>query len=91
MTVKSSISLSNDQFAFAKAMVESGAAPSVSAVLQQGVELLRAREEDRHLERQALREILKERRSGPTKSPVRIDAGLDAMFERKRKAHGLAT
>ena len=91
MTVKSSISLSNDQFAFAKAMVESGAAPSISAVLQQGVELLRAREEDRHLERQALREILKERQSGPRKSPAEIDAGLDAMFERKRKTRGLAT
>lgn len=43
MTVKSSISLTDDQHAFAKTLVDAGRFASVSAVLQQGVELLRLR------------------------------------------------
>ena len=39
MTVKSSISLTDEQDAFARQLVEKGRFPSVSAALQQGVEL----------------------------------------------------
>ena len=49
MTVKSSISLTDDQHAFAKTLVDSGRFPSVGAVLQQGIEMLREKMEDEAL------------------------------------------
>jgi len=46
MTVKSSISLTDEQHSFAKELVEAGRYLSVSAVLQQGIDLLRQRMQD---------------------------------------------
>ena len=43
VTVKSSGSLTDEQHAFARALVEAGRYSSLSAVLQQGVDLLRQR------------------------------------------------
>ncbi|MFM7417689.1 MAG: type II toxin-antitoxin system ParD family antitoxin, partial [Alphaproteobacteria bacterium] len=54
MTMKSSISLADEQHAFAKTLVDAGRFPSMSAVLQQGVELLRQQIEAEALERAAL-------------------------------------
>ena len=65
VTVKSSISLSDDQHAFARALVESGRFPSVSAVLQQGLDLLRQQDAAAEADRAALRALLAERVSGP--------------------------
>ena len=64
MAVKSSISLTIEQYAFAKALVEAGRYPSLSAVLQQGVDLLRVRMDAEELETAALRELLSRRRTG---------------------------
>ncbi|HRE61449.1 MAG TPA: type II toxin-antitoxin system ParD family antitoxin [Micropepsaceae bacterium] len=89
MTVKSSISLSGRQHAFAKALVAKGRYPSVSAVLQQGVELLRREMEAEEVERQALAEILAERRAGTFQTAVRLDGQLSRMLKSKRRAHGL--
>lgn len=89
MTVKSSISLNDDQHAFAKTLVESGRFPSVSAVLQQGIELLRERMEDQALERAALAEILGKRRSGPFLSATRMESRLSRMIDKKRRAHAV--
>ena len=89
MTVKSSISLTDDQHAFAKVLVDSGRFPSVSAVLQQGIELLRERMEDEAVERAALAEILGKRRSGPFLSATRMDSRLSRMIGRKRRAHAI--
>ena len=41
MTVKTSISLNDAQADFAKTMVEQGAFPSLSAVVQHGIEMIR--------------------------------------------------
>ncbi|MFZ5781062.1 MAG: ribbon-helix-helix domain-containing protein [Pseudomonadota bacterium] len=87
MTIKSSISLTDDQHSFAKALVESGRFPSVSAVMQQGIELLREKMQDEALERAALAEILGNRRSGPLLSAARMDGRLSRMIARKRQAH----
>jgi antitoxin ParD1/3/4 len=65
VTVKSSISLTDDQHSFVKTLVDSGRFPSVSAVLRQGVELLREKMEDDALEGAALVEIPGKRPSGP--------------------------
>jgi antitoxin ParD1/3/4 len=89
VTVKSSISLTDDQHAFAKTLVDSGRFSSVSAVLQQGVELLRAKLEDEALERAALAELLGQRRSGPFLSAAKMDSRLSRMISRKRRAHAV--
>ena len=91
MTVKSSISLTDDQFAFAKALVDAGQYPSLSAVLQQGIEVLRQRQDDALLERQALRALLDARRSAQTVSAEAFDDRLEKMLATKLRAHGLDT
>lgn len=84
MTVKSSISLRDDQHAFAKTLVDEGRFPSVSAVLQQGLDLLRQQDEDARLERTALRQLLLQRADGPFVSDTALRAGLAA----RRAARG---
>lgn len=64
MTVKSSISLSDEHHAFARAQVQDGRFASVSAVVQHGLDLLRQKAEDERLERAALKALLEERLSG---------------------------
>jgi antitoxin ParD1/3/4 len=64
MTIKSSISLRDDQHAFAKALVDGGRFPSVSAVVQQGIDLLRQQDADAQADRAALRALLAEREAG---------------------------
>jgi antitoxin ParD1/3/4 len=59
------VSLRDDQHAFAKTLVESGRFPSVSAVVQQGLDLLRQQEMDAQADRAALRALLTERAEGP--------------------------
>ena len=87
MTVKSSVSLTDDQHSFAKTLVDAGRFPSVSAVLQQGVELLRQQMETEALERAALAEVLAQRRSGEVLSGSEVDDRLAHMLTRKRRAH----
>ena len=88
MTVKSSVSLTDEQHAFAKALVEAGRYASVSAVLQRGVDLLRRRLEDDELERTALREVLARRREGEFVTAKRMDRRLADMVAAKRRSHG---
>jgi antitoxin ParD1/3/4 len=64
MSVKASISLTEAQEAFARELVAEGYYPSLSAVLQQGLELLRQQTEAREVENEALRTLLEERRQG---------------------------
>ena len=90
MTIKSSVSLTDEQHAFAKALVEAGRYPSVSAVLQQGVDLLRRRLEDDELERMALREVLARRREGEFVTAKRMDRRLAEMIGAKRRSQGLS-
>lgn len=64
MTVKTSISLPDVQAEYAKAQVERGLFPSMSALVQHSLEVLRQKEEAERLERQALKVLLEERRAG---------------------------
>ncbi|MDD9992722.1 MAG: type II toxin-antitoxin system ParD family antitoxin [Rhodospirillales bacterium] len=91
MTVKSSVSLTDEQHAFARALVEAGRYASVSAVLQQGVDLLRQRMDAEEVETAALRALLAHRREGAFVSAEEMDARLKAMIADKRRAHGLPT
>ena len=78
MTIKSSISLRDDQHAFAKALVEGGRFPSVSAVVQQGLDLLRQQDVDAQADRAALQLLLTERSTGPFVSGAEMRARLAA-------------
>ena len=89
VTVKSSISLTDEQHAFARALVEAGRYSSLSAVLQQGVDLLRQRTVAEELETAALRELLSRRRKGEFVDANGMDARLAGMIADKRRAHGL--
>ncbi len=90
MTVKSPISLTDEQYAFAMALVEAGRYASLSAVLQQAIDLLRQRTDAEALEIGALRELVSRREKGEFISPDEMDARLERMFAGKRRAHGLS-
>lgn len=91
MTVKSSISLTDEQHAFAKALVDAGRYATLSAVLQQGVDLLRQRTDAEETEVSALRELLSRRRSGEFFTGQRMDERLASMIAAKRRAHGISS
>lgn len=65
MAIKSSVSLRADQHAFARALVASGPFPSVSAVVQQGLDLLKQQDADPQADRAALQALLLQRADGP--------------------------
>ena len=88
VTLKSSISLTDDQVAFLRALVEAGCYPSPSAALQQGVDLLRQRMDAEELETAALRELLSRRRDGAFIGTGGMYELLAAMVAGKRRAHG---
>ena len=58
MVIKSSVSLRADQHAFARALVASGRFPSVSAVVQQGLDLLLQRADGPFISAEDLRNAL---------------------------------
>jgi antitoxin ParD1/3/4 len=89
MTVKPSVSLSDDQHAYARSLVDQGRFPSISAVLQHGLELLRERHDAERLEAEALRALLARRREGPRLPAEEMDRRVEAIVERKRRDLGL--
>ena len=91
MTIKSSISLTNEQHAFAKALVDTGRYASVSAVIQQGINLLRQRLDVEDLERRALYEVLSRRRTGEFVGAEEMDDRLSRMIAEKRRTHGVSS
>jgi antitoxin ParD1/3/4 len=86
MSVKSSISLTDQQDAFARSLVESGRYSSMSSVLQQGLELLRQKTETETVETAALRELVQRRLKGPMISTTEMESRVEEMIERKRRA-----
>ena len=91
MSVKSSVSLTDEQYAFARALVEAGRYSSLSAVLQQGVDLLRRRIDAEELESAALRELLSRRRTGAFVGARAMDRRLATVIAAKRREHGLSS
>ena len=76
VVVKSSVSLREDQHAFAKALVKAGRFPSVSAVLQQGLDLLQQQDADTQADRAALQALLQQRANGAFISADQLRAKL---------------
>ena len=89
MTVKSSISLTDEQHSFAKKLVEAGRYSSVSAVLQQGIDLLRQRMQDEDLQRSALEALLDQRAAGAFVSGAQMDKSISQMIAEKRRTHAV--
>ena len=89
MTVKASISLTDQQDAFARGLVAEGRYPSLSAVIQQGLELLREDTEARVSETAALRALLSERRAGAFLGETAARQRTEAMLKRKQASLGL--
>ena len=87
MTVKSSVSLTDEQHAFAKDLVQVGRYSSVSAVLQRGIDMLRQRLEREEMETDALKLLLARRRDGDFITGTRMDARIKEMVGRKHRAH----
>ena len=85
MSVKSSISLTEQQDAFVREQVESGRYSSASSVLQQGLELLRQKTEADAAETEALRELLNRRMAGQFISAEAMGLRVKAMLQRKRR------
>ena len=89
MSVKASVSLSNQQDAFARELVRQGRFASVSAVVQHGLELIRAETEAREAELSALRALIAERASGTFVSADEGRAATEEMLAVRRRALGL--
>lgn len=89
MSVKCSISQTDEQHAFAMALADAGRFSSLSAVLQQGIGLLRQRMDAEELYAAALHELLSRRRAGEFTDAKNRDARLAALVAEKRRACGL--
>jgi antitoxin ParD1/3/4 len=85
MTVKTSISLTDDQEAYARRLVDTGQYPSLSAVLQRGLDMLRRDNEIHDAELQALRSLIDQRRAGPFVDLDEGEAATRALLQHKRK------
>jgi antitoxin ParD1/3/4 len=88
MTAKTSISLTDDQAAYARALVESGQYPSLSAVLQRGLEMLRRDNEMHDAELEALRSLIDRRRAGTFVDLDETEAQTRTRLRRKRESRG---
>ncbi|WP_042702986.1 type II toxin-antitoxin system ParD family antitoxin [Azospirillum sp. B506] len=86
MTVKTSISLTDEQEAYARGLVEAGHYPSLSAVIQRGLEVLRHETEARDLELEALRLLIDQRLAGPFVDLEEGIAEIRALRRRKGNA-----
>ena len=89
MSVKASVSISEQQDQFARSLVEAGRYASLSAVVQRGLELLREETELKQVELDALRALLEDRAAGPFVSIEEGRATTEAMIARKKAERGL--
>jgi antitoxin ParD1/3/4 len=89
MTVKASVSISEQQEAFARELVRQGRYASLSAVVQRGLDMLREETELREAELAALRALLDERARGEFVSMEEGRKATEAMIAAERRALGL--
>lgn len=89
MSVKASVSISDQQDIFARRLVEEGRFSSLSAVVQRGLELVREETELKEAELEALRALIAERRAGEFVSVEEGRQRTKALMAAKRARHGL--
>lgn len=89
MSVKASVSISEQQDAYARDLVEQGRFSSISAVVQQGLDLLRKQDEADLLEAAALKVLLEERQNGTFVSSSEFANQTKDMLAQKKRELGL--
>nr|WP_309504498.1 type II toxin-antitoxin system ParD family antitoxin [uncultured Roseovarius sp.] len=89
MSIKASASITEQQDDFARRLVADGHYPSLRAVVQRGLELVRAEIECEEFEQAALRAFLEERAKSPSISHEEGCRRVEAMLKKKRRALGL--
>ncbi|APG48954.1 ribbon-helix-helix domain-containing protein [Phaeobacter porticola] len=89
MSVKASISLTDAQDDFARTLVAEGRYASLSAVLQQGLELLREETDARAADTAALRALIADRRAGDFVSAAEGPNRTADLLAKKRAEHDL--
>jgi len=85
MTVKTSISLTDQQETFARALVNEGRFSSLSSVVQRGLDLLQDKTEAKNLETEALRVLLSQRQSGSFVSSSDMGRKIKKMAAQKAR------
>lgn len=85
MSVKASVSITEQQNEFARAAVADGHYSSLSAIVQRGLELVRKEHELHDAEVAALRQFLEERRKGPFIDDEAMRTQVQQMIADKRK------
>ncbi|CAH0341963.1 type II toxin-antitoxin system ParD family antitoxin [Rhizobium sp. CECT 9324] len=89
MTVEASVSLSPQQEEFARNLVEDGHFPSLAAVVERGVDLVREETEMRQEDVEALRALVERRRKGPFLSEAESHERIEAMIAEVKAGYGL--
>ncbi|WP_299693757.1 type II toxin-antitoxin system ParD family antitoxin [uncultured Tateyamaria sp.] len=89
MSVKASVSITDQQDEFARQLVADGQYSSVSAVVQRGLELVRTEKEREAAELAALQAFFAERAAGSFVSAEEGRRRTDDMIAAKIRAHGL--
>ena len=89
MSVKASVSISEQQEIFARKLVDEGRYSSLSAVVQRGLELLREETEWREAELEALQSLIAERRVGEFVSAEEGRERTKALMASKKARYGL--
>ena len=89
MSVKASVSITEQQVDFARSLVAEGQYASLSAVVQRGLDLLRSQAEREAIELAALRAFFEARSKGDFIPAEEGRARTEAMIAGKRRAHGL--
>jgi antitoxin ParD1/3/4 len=89
MAVKASVSISEQQEAFARQLVEDGRYADLSAVVEHGLELVREETEIAEADRATLRALIERRIDGKFLTTDESDRQIDSIIEENRKAYGL--
>jgi antitoxin ParD1/3/4 len=89
MSVKASVSISEQQERYVRGLVEDGRYSSVSAVVQQGLDLLQKKTDAEEAEVEALKLLLSERQAGSFESGEKFKTRIGDMLNAKRRKHGL--
>jgi antitoxin ParD1/3/4 len=89
MSVKASVSISDQQDVFARRLVEEGQFSSLSAVVQRGLELVREETELRDAELAALKALISNRQAGEFLSREESHRQIEDLIAAKKASYGL--
>ncbi|QFT61073.1 hypothetical protein FIU94_19745 (plasmid) [Sulfitobacter sp. THAF37] len=89
MTVKISVSISDQQAEYARKQVAEGRFSSTSAVIQQALEAKRREDEEYEAWKSGFFQMLDKRANEPTISGEEFENRVAAMLARKRQTYGL--